>query len=106
MTITEEEKQRRINTYYRPYRDLYADLLKTIKPKLVVSVHSFTDNYEGNKRDVEVGLLLRDECKKSINIGRKILREFKKLGYDSRENEPWTGDIMDVVHQALEIFQE
>jgi len=98
--LDEEEKERRIKSYHEPYQKQYQMLLDKPEFKYVISVHSYTNCYEGNKRDVEIGILHRHECPQSIALAQNIKDEFKKLGYDCRLNEPWTGEIMDILKQA------
>jgi predicted N-formylglutamate amidohydrolase len=55
--ITPEDKQKRIDTFWKPYRDAYARLMAEYDPDLILSVHSYTPNYEGKHREVEIGVL-------------------------------------------------
>jgi len=95
--VTEVEKQKRITEFFVPYRTKLEELLSNPQIEWLVSVHSFTDVYEGKKRDVQIGVVYRDECVQSTELAQKIHREFKKFDYDVRLNEPWAGDIMDVL---------
>lgn len=77
-----------------------------------MSIHSFTDCYEGQKREVEIGILCRHEHRESVQLSEKVsyftyiyfrlqMKEILSAkGYITRINEPWTGSIMDVVKDA------
>eukprot|EP01127_Copromyxa_protea_P012011 TRINITY_DN3087_c0_g1_i1.p1 TRINITY_DN3087_c0_g1~~TRINITY_DN3087_c0_g1_i1.p1 ORF type:complete len:106 (+),score=13.88 TRINITY_DN3087_c0_g1_i1:438-755(+) len=67
-----------------------------------MSIHSFTDCYEGQKREVEIGILYREDHLESVNVSKQIYTVLKEKGYDVRLNEPWPGAIMDVVKDANE----
>ena len=85
--IGEKERLERIKNYYEPYHAELAKLVSETKPELLLSMHSFTDCYEGMKRDVEIGVLYNTDD----SIASLLNAFFKKLGYDSRLNEPWSG---------------
>jgi predicted N-formylglutamate amidohydrolase len=55
--------------------------------KLIISLHSFTPLYNGQKRDVEIGILYNLEEK----LATQIADRYSELGYDCRLNEPWSG---------------
>jgi predicted N-formylglutamate amidohydrolase len=59
--ITAEEKQARLQTYYHPFHQQLHEMARTLKPALVLSCHSYTDCYEGKKRDVEIGVLFNHD---------------------------------------------
>jgi predicted N-formylglutamate amidohydrolase len=53
----------------------------------VFSVHTFTDNYEGDARVLEVGVLFdHDE-----EPARRLTRHLGEAGFHVLENEPWSG---------------
>ena len=52
------EVQSRIDAYYRPFRAALSSALDQRPTSLaLVTIHSFTPVYRGNKRDVEIGIL-------------------------------------------------
>lgn len=55
--LSEQDKEERIKKYHTPYHNELRYLVNIIKPSLVLSLHSYTPEYEGNKRDIEVGVL-------------------------------------------------
>lgn len=89
--LNPQEVQRRIDTYYAPYHrqveKMIQERLTIDRDFLVFSIHSFTPNYLGEKRDVEVGVLF-DEFVEEAEI---MHRAFQKKGFDTRLNEPWSG---------------
>jgi len=86
--ITEEEKERRIKTLYEPYHNAIAEQVEKKKPKLVFSVHSFNPEYEGEKREMEVGILFDESGEK---LGSLITKSMREDGIRAEENEPWSG---------------
>jgi len=55
--LSPEERQKRIDTYYKPFRNRLARELAATKLPTLITIHSFTPVYNGKKRDVEIGLL-------------------------------------------------
>lgn len=89
--IEEGEVQRRVATYYEPYHQAIDEMIRTrlnVNANfLVFSVHSFTPNYMGQQRDVEVGVLYDTYEKEAY----QLLEGFKNHGFDARLNQPWSG---------------
>lgn len=57
-----QERQKRIDRYYRPYHDAVADILGKVargtgSAPLVISIHSFTHAWKGRPRPWHVGIL-------------------------------------------------
>jgi len=84
--ITEEEKKKRIEDYYVPYHDELKYLVKMMQPFVILSVHSFTPLYEGQKREMEVGVLYNHH----EGLAKK-LADFLSKKFITRVNEPWSG---------------
>jgi len=56
--ITEADKQSRIDKYYWPYRKAFDKLLVQYPDvEFMLSMHSFTPLYEGQKRTLHIGVL-------------------------------------------------
>ncbi|MBL91777.1 MAG: hypothetical protein CMH56_08220 [Myxococcales bacterium] len=89
--INSDEVQRRVETYYEPYHQAVERMIQTrLKMNanfLVFSIHSFTPNYLGQQREVEVGVLYDDYEKEA----HQMRDGFKAHGFDVRLNEPWSG---------------
>ena len=60
--LTDKAKQQRIESCYEPFKNGVADILANhpVEPVLV-TIHSFTPVYHGEKRKVEVGILHDDD---------------------------------------------
>eukprot|EP00002_Diphylleia_rotans_P015403 TRINITY_DN2989_c0_g4_i1.p1 TRINITY_DN2989_c0_g4~~TRINITY_DN2989_c0_g4_i1.p1 ORF type:complete len:275 (-),score=48.04 TRINITY_DN2989_c0_g4_i1:152-976(-) len=83
-----EERYARMNRFYFPYHQtMDQTLMRCPNIRFLVSVHSFTNLYEGKPRSVEIGVLF-DRHEVAAN---QINKHFKDRGYDSRVNEPWSG---------------
>ena len=85
-----------INTYYNPYRQKVEDSIKKFVFEgyqvIHLSIHSFTPNYFGQEREVEIGLLFDPQraceshfCEDWLNY----LKGNSKL--DVRYNQPYQG---------------
>jgi predicted N-formylglutamate amidohydrolase len=93
--LSPEDKQERIDQYWKPYRhDLTATLLDIPAIDLVLSIHSFTPLYEGESRECEIGVLFTDSKKE----GQFFMKELLAKGYKTVENEPWPAAICDVLN--------
>ncbi len=55
--LTDAEKNARVARYYAPFRDRLASEIARRTNPVVVTIHSFTPIYNGQTRDVEIGIL-------------------------------------------------
>lgn len=91
--LTSEEKQDRIDRYWKPYRAELSTMLTSLTPPdFVLSIHSFTPNYEGQIRECEIGVLYTDSKKEAS----AFLDHLSAKGYKVVENDPWPGSICDI----------
>lgn len=61
VNITEQDKKTRIERFWVPYRSALSTLLKQYpNVELVLSMHSFTPCYEGNVREMHIGVLFME----------------------------------------------
>lgn len=91
--LSVEDKQDRIDRYWRPYRfELNEILTDHSSIELVLSIHSFTPNYEGDLRNCEIGVLYID----SVKEASWFIKDFEEKGYKVVENEPWPATLCDV----------
>jgi predicted N-formylglutamate amidohydrolase len=81
------ERTRRIERYYRPYHTALDEALARSHAPLLLSIHSFTPNYEGEVRDVELGVLFNHEEEHADALHAALERAFSAV----RKNEPWSG---------------
>ena len=87
-SLSPEEKYTRISRFHAPYHFLIGELAEFLDPDLAVSIHTFTPNYEGQQRSVEIGVLYED-WDESLALHTQNL--FRTAGFDARLNEPWSG---------------
>jgi predicted N-formylglutamate amidohydrolase len=85
--MTDEERDRRIASFYVRYHRRLGQAANAMDPRLIVSCHSFTPEYEGEKRDMDMGVL----CTHEDALARSLVSEFCAAGLDCRENAPWSG---------------
>jgi predicted N-formylglutamate amidohydrolase len=88
--ISAIERDARIQGYWQPYHDAVDALVRAVRPRLLVSIHSYTTNYEGQPRAVEIGVLHRGQLPLATAF-RDHLAE--STGRDVRINEPWSGEL-------------
>lgn len=82
-----EEEQNRLQKFHVGYFQAFRDVSVALSPDYIISVHSFTPNYEGSIRKEEVGVLTSH----SDELGDKFLKEFQDRGYKAFLNQPWSG---------------
>ncbi len=101
--LSEEERNNRINKVYVPFKEAVTACLDhkttdTHKP-VVITVHSFTPVYKGQKRDVEIGFL----HDKDNRFADQLIKSFasETTEYDLRLNEPYA-PVDGVTHTLTE----
>jgi predicted N-formylglutamate amidohydrolase len=80
-----EERRARLRDYYDPYHREIDDLLERSAAARLLSIHSFTPDFEG--RDFDVGVLFDDHEDHAERIAVALLR----AGFRVRMNEPYSG---------------
>ena len=85
--LTKEEIELRTNLLYNPFHSAITEIIKEKKVKMVFSIHSFNPIYEGNVRELEVGVLFDIEDE----IGSIVTESLVKDGIKAVENEPYSG---------------
>ena len=86
--ISDEDRARRIEAYWRPYHAAVDATVAKHPGAFVLGMHSFTSNYQGELRAVQLGVLYDDD----VAFGEwwyEALRQ--QVSYDTRVNEPWSG---------------
>lgn len=83
------EQELRIARYYEPFHAALDQAIARSLAPLLLSIHSFTPNYEGAVRSVEVGVLFNRE----EEHGRAMLRALSSALPNVAENEPWSGKL-------------
>jgi predicted N-formylglutamate amidohydrolase len=82
------EIQRRLDTLYHPFHRILKRVADVVKPRLVLAIHSFSPEYEGQKRDIEIGVLVKHE--KDRALADKFVEAYAKIGVRVAINEPWS----------------
>ena len=97
--IDAQERQRRQQIYHEPYHQEIERILRgrvaSQRPARLLSIHSFTPVYRGEKRDVEVGVLFDDH----ESSAHELIAEFKRVGLRTEANEPYSG-YAGLIHAA------
>ena len=94
--LTGEERMYLLDTYYTPYRQKVEDKIKeqiALGFRVIhISVHSFTPNYFGEKREVEIGLLFDPQRTFESHFCEDWLSYLKgNSTLDVRNNQPYKG---------------
>jgi predicted N-formylglutamate amidohydrolase len=82
----------RIARFHAPYHRLIRDRVRTRRPKLILSIHSFTPRLEhgGTDRPWEIGVLYnRDD-----RAARPAIDFFRAQGLPTGDNEPYSGRLL------------
>ncbi len=85
--VTAQERARRLEAYYRPFHAAVDRALSETAAPVLLSVHTFTPVYEGQIREVELGVLFNRELKAAHGLGEALSASFSGVAY----NEPWSG---------------
>ncbi|MFW2388493.1 MAG: N-formylglutamate amidohydrolase [Polyangiales bacterium] len=83
------ERSRRIDRFYRPYHDAVSSTVERSAGDTVFSIHTFTDDYEGEKRHLEVGVLFDHDEEPAL----RLVRHLAEAGFQVAANEPWSGKV-------------
>jgi len=85
--ILQTERERRIDRFYVPYHAAVRAMVERSRGDTVFSIHTFTDNYEGKPRLLELGVLFdHDE-----EPAQRLVRHLREAGFHVAPNEPWSG---------------
>ncbi len=85
--ISAEEKARRITSLYLPYHLELGRCASQVDPLLILSIHTFTRNYEGEERHFELGVLSSTDDA----VASQWAEAFQHAGISTRVNAPWSG---------------
>jgi predicted N-formylglutamate amidohydrolase len=84
------DRQARVEDYWRPYHEKLAHLIKAMRPKLLVSLHSFTPSLSSKpdeQRPWEVGILYNDDDR-AARIAIPLLQD---VGFNVGDQLPYSG---------------
>lgn len=88
--LTDDDKERRLERYYRPYHRAIRETARRAlaeSPRYLIAIHSFTPRYGDEVRTLEVGVLFdiyEDDA-------RLVRDDLAAAGLEARLNEPYTG---------------
>jgi len=85
--VTNEELERRVQKSWAPYHAAASELLRRCPGSMVVGLHSFTPVYEGEHRDLEVGVLFDKEAALASDVAGRL----ERFGLKVSLNEPYSG---------------
>ena len=86
-SLSLEERARRVERLWRPYHAAVDRTVRAATAPLVLAVHTFTPVYEGEARELEVGVLFDAEEELAEDLALALRRE--RLIVDL--NEPYSG---------------
>ena len=93
--LSQEMIALRKTRYHTPYWSEVENHIETIFKQgdrcLHLGVHSFTDNYQGQVRELDIGLLVDPNHIGDGPITKLVHDHLKTTGLDCRINEPYTG---------------
>lgn len=82
----------RIARFHAPYHRLLARRIRAQRPKLILSIHSFTPCLEhgGTDRPWQVGILYNRDAR----AARPAIDFFREQGFVTGDNEPYSGRLL------------
>ncbi len=86
-SLLEAERQQRIDRFYHPYHAAVSAMIERHRGDTVFAIHTFTDNYEGDARTLELGVLFDDDEEPAS----LLIRHLEEAGFHVLPNEPWSG---------------
>ncbi len=92
LRLTTAEVERRVRDYYLPYheeadRRIARHVIRAVRP-LVLSVHTFTPDLDGERRDFDAGVLHGNGHEA---LARRLAAVLRREGLSVRLNEPYSG---------------
>ncbi len=84
--ITAKLKEQRVDTYYRPFEAALTKCINSLVAPLVVTIHSFTPIYLGQKRAVEIGVLYDADQRFADAFMRQASQQ---PGFNIQRNQPY-----------------
>ena len=86
------ERDKRVTAYWRPYHDHIAEVIEADKPKLLISLHSFTPRLATNdaERPWQIGILYNED-ERAARLALPLLAE---AGIVAGDNLPYSGKVL------------
>jgi len=90
--LTPADRAARIESYWRPYHDHIADKIAADKPKLLISLHSFTPRLatSDEQRPWQIGILYNQD-ERAARIALPLLEQ---AGIVAGDNLPYSGKVL------------
>jgi predicted N-formylglutamate amidohydrolase len=85
--LEDGDRELRLSAYYRPVHAAIDREVARTRATTLLSVHSFTDVYEGAQRSLEVGILFD----RADALGERLVDAFADAGFRAAPNEPYSG---------------
>lgn len=86
--LSERARDARIDQLYRPFHEAVdRTVAASTSAEIIFAVHTFTHEYEGQRRTLELGVLFDREDE----LGGRVLEGLRVAGFDAAANEPWSG---------------
>ena len=86
-SIDPGERQQRLDCFYHPYHRAVSAMVQQSTAEIVLGIHSFTEEYEGRARVLEVGVLYdQDEA-----LAFELVEHLRNAGFLTAPNEPYSG---------------
>ncbi|GMM94491.1 N-formylglutamate amidohydrolase [Qipengyuania sp. MTN3-11] len=81
--------EKRLDRFHRPYHAAFKTMIETVRPRLLVALHSFTPKLESSEeeRPWEVALLYN----RDNSAAQHAIRLFREQGLTVGDNQPYSG---------------
>ena len=87
LELDDDERRTRIDRFYTPYHEAIGRELARSRAPIVFPIHTFTDDYQGERRSMEVGVLFDEE----EALAEELRAALAAAGFVVAMNEPWSG---------------
>ena len=85
--LSEQDRDERVRSYYQPFRETINRLLERQNP-ILVTIHSFTPVFHGQRRTLDIGVLHDDDARLADALLQSMTND--KNGMAIRLNEPYS----------------
>ena len=82
------ERGQRVRAYWEPYHAAIDRMIAAAPAEVLLSIHSFTPVYEGEVREVEIGVLFCTDAALAEHVAEGLRA---RTGREVRLNEPYSG---------------
>jgi predicted N-formylglutamate amidohydrolase len=89
--LTSAERRRRLVSYHHAFHQTLGDAIAARmleeRPPWLLSIHSFTARYQGERRAMDIGVLFDDYVAPAVELARRL----RSGGLETALNEPYSG---------------